>query len=49
MLGFFGRLEKAVWLEQTVGVFRQPWFWGDTSREVRNNNENNNKHELLTF
>lgn len=34
MLGFFGPLEKGVWLEDLMNVMKEPWFWGDTSREI---------------
>lgn len=34
MLGFFGPLEKADWIRNVMAVFREPWFWGDTNREV---------------
>jgi len=34
MLGFFGPLEKGLWLRGVLETFREPWFWGETSREV---------------
>jgi hypothetical protein len=34
MLGFFTPLEKGEWLSQLQSIFREPWFWGDTSREI---------------
>lgn len=34
MLGFFGPLEKGTWMQGVLQVFCEPWFWGDTGREV---------------
>lgn len=34
MLGFFCPLEKSEWIRTVMGLFREPWFWGGTNREV---------------